>query len=286
MLVKRAVPVLLALIMLSGFAAQALAQPGSAMRGGFLSGGGQALIRAGQPLPGMARPLALGTGQPLIQPGRAPIIEARAVMGQGAVPVGGGSLFAGRAGGGLFAPYAPRRRHETGVSRLPLARYGPAGPRGVALVRALIGQAEAGARGYDAVQYGARIKPAKPPTRMTIQEIYDWIAATPGQPHAIGYYQFIPSTLRRLVAMLDLPPDQVFTPRLQDRLADILLAEAGLHALGRGEIDRHTFMNNMAKIWAGLPNATGKSHYDGYAGNRAALSWDYFDRQMARVFPG
>jgi hypothetical protein len=34
---------------------------------------------------------------------------------------------------------------------------------------------------------------------MTIEQIYAWIKAILGQPHAIGRYQFIPATLRRLV---------------------------------------------------------------------------------------
>lgn len=47
---------------------------------------------------------------------------------------------------------------------------------------------------------------------------------------------------------------------------------------------RRAFMNNLAKIWAGLPNDTGKSHYAGYAGNKASISWASFDAQMAQVF--
>jgi len=196
----------------------------------------------------------------------------------------GASLFAGRQGGSLFAPYAPRNtaRGRQGVS-LPGVDAG-FGPK--ARLRALIGRAEAGENGYDAVQYGAMVRPDKRPTAMTLQEIYDWVAATPGQPHAIGYYQFIPATLERLVTRLGVGPQQIFTPALQDRLGDVLLAEAGLHRMRRGEIDRHTFMLNLGKIWAGLPNAEGLSHYEGVAGNRASISWEAFDEEMARIFPG
>jgi hypothetical protein len=45
-------------------------------------------------------------------------------------------------------------------------------------------------------------------------------------------------------------------------------------------------MNNLAKIWAGLPNSTGKSHYHGYAGNQATMTWARFDAEMAMIFPG
>ncbi|MEL7092389.1 MAG: hypothetical protein AAFN94_11700, partial [Pseudomonadota bacterium] len=133
---------------------------------------------------------------------------------------------------------------------------------------------------------GAWIKPDGPPTSLTLAEIYDWIDATPGMPHAIGRYQFIPPTLRRLVRALDLPLTTRFSPPVQDALAGLLLVEAGMDAFLAGELSRHGFMNNLAKIWAGLPNDTGKSHYHGYAGNKATMTWAYFDKRMAQMFPG
>ncbi len=74
--------------------------------------------------------------------------------------------------------------------------------------------------------------------------------------------------------------------RGQDKLADQLLAEAGLARFQAGELTRHGFMNNLAKIWAGLPNSSGKSHYHGVAGNRATMTWAHFDTHMARIFAG
>lgn len=186
----------------------------------------------------------------------------------------GPSLFAGGRVG-LFSPI------------VQAVAMGPrfAGPA-VEGLRHLIGQAESRHRRYDAVQHGARIPPEKPPTQMTLAEIFDWIDRTPGQPHAIGRYQFIPDTLRRVVARVGAPPDARFTPQLQDRLADVLLAEAGLNAMKSGQMDRVTFMNNLARIWAGLPNSTGRSHYHGYAGNKATMSWARFEAEMKRIFPG
>lgn len=196
-----------------------------------------------------------------------------------------GSLFAGKGGLGLFAPHPAR------PARTPqrLEQFTPASlqlPSSAAShIRHIISQAEAGRKGYDAVQHGARILPNKPPTQMTIAEIYAWIDATPGQPHAIGRYQFIPTTLRRVVKYLNLSPHERFNPIIQDRLADVLLAEAGLAAASRGDLTRHAFMNNLAKIWAGLPNSTGRSHYDGHAGNRATMTWTRFNSEMAKIFP-
>jgi len=195
----------------------------------------------------------------------------------------GGSLFQNPSNGGLFAPVRGRERPDADgftsfVVGHPIVAQ-------VASVRHLIAQAEAGQMGYDAVQHKARIKPPKPPTSMTIAEIFYWIRATPGQPHAIGRYQFIPDTLARLVGYLGLSPDTVFTSDIQDRLADVLLVEAGFNAFVNGELSRAAFMNNLAKIWAGLPTTSGKSYYHGYAGNRATISLATFEAEMARIFP-
>lgn len=159
------------------------------------------------------------------------------------------------------------------------------GGQDVTVIRDLIQEAESRADGYDAVQFGARIKPAKRPTQMTLAEIFEWIDDTPGQPHAIGRYQFIPKTLRRVVDKTGVKPTDRFSPMVQDKLADVLLAEAGLHRFRSGTLGRQGFMNNLAKIWAGLPNSSGKSHYHGYAGNKASVSWARFDSVMAQISP-
>lgn len=185
-----------------------------------------------------------------------------------------GSLFDGPARG-LFAPLPEQ---YSGTLR-PTWR----GP--VASLRDLIAEAEAGPAGYDAVQHGARIRPPKPPTRMTLGEIQDWIRATPGQPHAIGRYQIIPSTLRHLIGKEGLTPEMTFDAALQDRLADVLMTEAGLQVFLSGEMSRGAFMDRLARVWAGLPTAGGKSHYHGYAGNKATITRSRFEGEMARIFP-
>ncbi|KEJ90811.1 hypothetical protein [Sulfitobacter donghicola] len=204
----------------------------------------------------------------LITPKSAPASE------KAAVPA---SLFIGREGASLFA-------HPPRVEKALL--HSGSGLKGdaVTIVRQIIEQAESRHDGYDAVQHGARIKPPKRPTQMTVAEIYAWIAATPNQPHAIGRYQFIPATLRRVMAEVGASPQQRFSPQLQDQLADVLLADAGIHDIKAGRLSRRAFMNNLAKIWAGLPNDTGKSHYAGYAGNKASMTWARFDAQMAQAF--
>ena len=81
----------------------------------------------------------------------------------------------------------------------------------------VIASAEAGPAGYDAIHMSAtRLHPA-PPTRLTISQIFTWIDATPRQHHAIGRYQFIPSTLARLVEIEGIPLGTRFTPSVQRR---------------------------------------------------------------------
>lgn len=187
------------------------------------------------------------------------------------------SLFGG-SGAGLFAPVAPRPA--------PLAQPLPSGGSVAARLRDLIARAEAGRAGYDAVQYGARVRPVKRPTDMTLGEIYDWIEATPRQPHAIGRYQFIPKTLRWLAGRAGLDRTTRFTPQVQDMLADLLLGDAGLSAVQRGEMGQSEFMDNLARIWAGFPTASGRSHYHGFAGNKATISRARFEAEVRAILAG
>ena len=184
----------------------------------------------------------------------------------------------------LFAPL-PERARPSRARPLALALPG-ADDFQLAQLRDLIGQAEAGSKGYDAINYGARVLTPRAPTAMTIGEIDVWIRATPGQPHAIGRYQFIPATLRRLVRKAGLSVETRFTPAVQDQLADILLAEAGVRDFQEGDMSKGEFMLNLAKIWAGFPTSNGRSYYHGYAGNRATMTWARFKEEMAAIFPG
>lgn len=190
----------------------------------------------------------------------------------------GPSLFNDRTGSSFFAPF-PRRG--------PMQQTAPrveAPHATLARLHRLIGQAESSQNGYDAIQHQAKVLPPKRPTDMTIGEIFVWINATPGQQHAIGRYQFIPDTLERLVNDLGISQAQMFSPDLQDKMANVLLQDAGLTEFLFGRLPRHAFMNNLAKIWAGLPTSNGTSHYHGFAGNKASMSWATFDAEMVNVF--
>ncbi|WP_224813479.1 hypothetical protein [Hasllibacter sp. MH4015] len=221
---------------------------------------------------GLALLLALGTAKghtTTLFDGAAPLLARAPAVRENASP----SLFTGTASGSLFAPLPPR------TAPAPPARGD------VAQLLSLIARAEAGRDGYDAVQHGARIRPPRAPTQMTLGEIYAWIDATPGQPHAIGRYQFIPPTLRRVAQLRAFGPDTPFTAEVQDALAEVLLEDAGMPAFRAGQLDRRRFMHNLARIWAGLPLPNGQSYYEGYAGNRAAMSWAEFSGGMDRIWP-
>lgn len=227
-----------------------------------------ALACAAEPVPDTARGGLMTARQPLFGTER----DATRGNTRGTTA---GSLFVGKAEGGFFT--ALPARLDT-----PLRQGGAKAAR----LRDLIAKAEAGRAGYDAVQYGAHIKPPKPPTQMTLAEIYAWIEDTPGQPHAIGRYQFIPPTLRHSAKRLGIPASTRFSPETQDKLADLLLGDAGFLKVQRGEISPDAFIHNLTKIWAGLPTATGRSYYHGFAGNKAVISYDSYSTQVRSILGG
>lgn len=148
----------------------------------------------------------------------------------------------------------------------------------------LIATAEAGRAGYDAVHMGARVRPPALPTQMTVGDIFSWIEATPRQPHAIGRYQFIPSTLARLVASEGVSEHERFSPALQSRLAKVLIYQAGYRAFEAGQMTRSEMMDRLAAVWAGLPLSNGLSVYHGYAGNRATITRASFASGMEAIY--
>lgn len=148
----------------------------------------------------------------------------------------------------------------------------------------LIGAAEAGSAEYDAIHHRATVLPAKPPTALTMQEIVDWIAATPRQNHAIGRYQIIPMTLNYLINAEKIPMAALFTPDLQDRLALRLIEDAGLNEFRAGVMSPEDFLDSLAFVWAGLPLGSGRSAYEGIAGNKATISRRQYESEFVAIF--
>mgnify|MGYP002654453888 FL=1 len=144
----------------------------------------------------------------------------------------------------------------------------------------LIAEAEAGSAGYDAIQHRARIKTPRPPSKMTLGEIFQWIEQTPGQQHAIGRYQIIPSTLKMLMDQMQLGQEIMFSPPLQDAMAIQLMINAGLDEFRAGIMSDEDFLDALAWIWAGLPLGTGYSAYHGFNGNYAVISRREYETQF------
>lgn len=138
----------------------------------------------------------------------------------------------------------------------------------------LIGRLEA-PQGYDQVYGGVRTPPPRPITTMSVAEVLAWQRRTvrTSVSSAAGQYQIIRATLQRLVDQGVVSPSARFDAATQDRLGRHLLRETGYRA---GDASVAT-ANRIAGVWAALPDlATGRSVYEGVAGNHAlitAASW-------------
>lgn len=155
-------------------------------------------------------------------------------------------------------------------------------------LRALISHAESRRLGYDDYHGSggaAQIPPPKRPRDMSISEIFAWVQSSPGQQHAIGRYQIIPSTLTRLVDRAGIALETRFDEKIQDALANLLILDAGYIELKEGKKPLAAFMDDVARIWAGFPLASGLSAYNGTAGNKATVSREFYSEQMAQIFP-
>jgi muramidase (phage lysozyme) len=86
---------------------------------------------------------------------------------------------------------------------------------------------------------------------------------------AIGKYQFLRKTLDSLVKEGVVSRDEPFTPDVQERAFTALAKRRGLDKYMSGEMDEGSFMNSLAKEWAGLPTTNGMSFYAGDGLNKA-----------------
>lgn len=92
---------------------------------------------------------------------------------------------------------------------------------------------------------------------------------------ATGAYQVMRQTLKDLIMAGVVDEDEMFTPELQDRIALSLLNRRGYQKWKAGKISDEAFADNLAKEWASLPTAAGKSFYDGDSmGNKATRKRD------------
>ena len=69
----------------------------------------------------------------------------------------------------------------------------------------------------------------------------------------------------------------------RDAFAAELFRTAGLSEWLSGTVANETFMDNLARIWAGLPLESGLSAYDGKSGNRATITREEFRQALLQV---
>ncbi len=142
-------------------------------------------------------------------------------------------------------------------------------------------------KGFDQVFGGSRIAPPRPITSMSIDEVLAWQLQSVNAgsaSSAAGGFQIIRKTLQSLKDQMRLSGDELFDRRMQERMADRLMREAGLPDFIEGRIGWEQFGDNLSSIWAALPRVTGtgagRSTFDGIAGNRALAGVDTFRRVL------
>ncbi len=181
-----------------------------------------------------------------------------------------------------------------GCASAPAAAQTPV-TRGVALSFAandveflnMLGDLEA-PRGFDSVSGFAPVPPPLPFAEMTLDEVLAYqrrIRAMGTVSSAVGRYQFIYPTLKRLVSEQGISGTLRFDAEVQTYLARFLMHDCGFFDPGT---DRLRLGNCLAHVWAALPLVsgpqTGRSAYADDGINRALTSPSFFLAVLERRF--
>lgn len=131
-----------------------------------------------------------------------------------------------------------------------------------------------GTSGYDAIYSGAKIKPSKPISQMTVGEVKAYqqqLIKAGSKSTAVGRYQFIHNdgAFAKMAQQAGLKDSDVFNNSTQDKLA--------IHYAGGAEqLDRwiktgnyKALTNKVAQQWASQKNTRGVGNYDGDGLNKA-----------------
>ena len=106
-----------------------------------------------------------------------------------------------------------------------------------------------------------------PLTLMTLDEVIRFqrtMTGSWGSPSsACGKFQIIRRTLKGLMRNMGLDGSVLFDGATQDAMAIELMNGRGLRAFKQGRLTAEEFADNLAKEWASLPAANGKSEYAG-----------------------
>jgi hypothetical protein len=129
-------------------------------------------------------------------------------------------------------------------------------------------------------------------TEMTVGQVLDYQSGMRSRGHestAVGKYQIIQGTLQGLLKRGVVSPDDKFNASTQDKLATALMQGRGLDQYKAGKIPADAFADSLAKEWASLPTASGRSYYAGTGSNKSLVGRDEFMSVFARdggVFAG
>lgn len=117
-----------------------------------------------------------------------------------------------------------------------------------------------------------------PLTDMTIAQVYDLqnqMIRQGKESSAVGRYQYISTSLKEMVNTLGLDPNTTkFDEKTQDAIAiGDLRRRAGLDNWLSGSLSNERFLENLSRIWAGLPSPSkgGASFYAGVGSNAAGV---------------
>ncbi|ADZ70101.1 transmembrane protein [Polymorphum gilvum] len=142
----------------------------------------------------------------------------------------------------------------------------------------LIGRSEGTdrGRGYnETLGYGAFSGGDHDLVAMTLDQIDELQTAMLAHPKnslnssALGRYQIVRTTLRKIRKQLKLSGLELYSAEMQDRLGCYLLGVRGIDRWLGGVISRDALMDALAKEWASLPTSKGVGHY---SGQRASVS--------------
>ena len=133
---------------------------------------------------------------------------------------------------------------------------------------------------YDMVlAYGSLAAPDKPITQMTLQEVFNFqkelIKASKGKisgtklgSSAVGKYQLLKSQLfgpkgtpakpqkNYWADKLNLTPDMIFTPALQEKIGRQALKETGYNNYLKGKKSQKALLDRMSDIWVSIEGST------------------------------
>lgn len=198
-----------------------------------------------------------------------------------------GGLYMGLKAKKVRIPAGLRRVRYSAASARKSPDTAGASSAGFGPLTDLIRRAEAGPKGYDAIWHGIAVAdhPPKPVSQMTIGEVLDWQDSIDAKynSEAVGLYQFMEDTLRRVYSKAGLSRASLFSPANQDAMALELAAEKGLNEFLAGRKSTVDFGNGLSRVWAGLPSLSsqtdprgrpivaGESYYKHYGGNRATV---------------